>query len=54
MEYLGKKVNIPFTQILSDHGFVQTIGMMQELGDIKRHSTGNETIFDEKLNTLDQ
>jgi len=54
MEYLGEEVNIPFTQILSNHGFVETVGMVQELGDIKRHSTGNETIFDEKLDTLDQ
>jgi len=54
MEYLGEKVDIPFTQILSNHGFVETIGMMQELGDIKRHSTGNEASFYEKLDTLDQ
>ena len=54
MEYLDWKVNIPFTQILSNHGLVQTISAVQELGNIKRHSTGNETIFNEELDTLGQ
>jgi hypothetical protein len=44
--------NLPFTEILADHGLVQTVGGQKEVRNILGGVTGDKSSVDEELNAL--